>query len=74
MVSLEATPQEQFISSPNWPFSYNIDEVCEWWISTEEGQFVEINFRTFDIESSYDFLVSRPLCRTIRKDMCICTS
>ena len=46
------------ISSPNWPERYNDFDNCSWIITTDDDSRIEIIFDHFDLEASFDFLVS----------------
>ncbi|XP_063419792.1 neuropilin-2-like [Mytilus trossulus] len=55
-VTLTATSNTQYISSPNFPESYPMDKDCQWIIHTTLGRVI-LNLLFMDIEScQYDYL------------------
>ncbi|XP_066288289.1 embryonic protein UVS.2-like [Branchiostoma lanceolatum] len=49
-------PPEGNVTSPNHPDDYDIDETCEWTITVPEGNTVNLQFSSFNLENGYDFL------------------
>ena len=53
---LDASNQNQSLSSPNFPENYPNNTNCTWTITAPPGQFVFINFEIFSTEECCDDL------------------